>query len=374
MRTTTTMITTTLVKNKVLLGLSGGVDSTTAALFLRERGLDVTGFYFDVLGNNEEGVEGAKEVADELGIDLIVYDASEIFKKIVIQDFLNSYSEGRTPNPCVMCNPNIKFKLLINHANSIGAYYIATGHYAQVYHDHDKDRFFISAGANRLKDQSYMLYRLGQDVLGRLILPLGNATNKDDVRSFARENNMSNWEKSDSQEICFLESDAGYASYIENQGRKLQPGDFVDLNGRVLGRHKGIHHYTIGQRKGLGIALGRPVFVTCIDSVRNTVTLGSNDDLMKKRIFSRDNFFTETSSQDMPEEYESGFECMAKIRYGAKPAFAHVRKADGRNGILQVEFDEPQRAPCPGQSLVFYIDDKVIGGGFIESCNSDFVH
>ncbi len=359
------MITTTLAKNKVLLGLSGGVDSTTAALFLRDKGLEVTGFYFDVLGNNKEGIQAAEDVADELGIDLIVYDASCAFNDIVIRDFLESYSEGRTPNPCVMCNPNIKFKLLIEHANQIGAYYIATGHYAQVYHDPLKDKYFVEVGKNRGKDQSYMLYRLGQDVLSRLILPLGTAEKKEDVRAFAKENNLSNWGKSDSQEICFLESDAGYADYIEHHGVEMETGNFVDSDGKILGRHKGIHHYTIGQRKGLGIALGKPAFVTDIDPVGNTVTLGSNEDLMKKDIFSTDNIFSETSSQSMPEGYEDGFKCMAKIRYGAKPAPAHVRKLKGRDDILHIRFDDPQRAPSPGQSVVFYIDDKVVGGGFI---------
>lgn len=363
---TTTMITTTLAKNKVLLGLSGGVDSTTAALFLGDKGLNVTGFYFDVIGSNDDGVRDAKRVADELGIELISCDTSETFKEVVIQDFLDSYSNGRTPNPCVICNPNIKFKLLVDYANKIGAYYIATGHYAQIYHDAEKGKYFVEAGENKLKDQSYMLYRLGQDVLSRLILPLGTVKNKEDVRTIARDNNMTNWEKSDSQEICFLESDREYTSYIEHHGRASEHGDFVDSNGNILGRHKGIYQYTIGQRKGLGISLGKPVFVTDIDPIKNTVTLGSNDDLMKTIIVSRNNFFPETSSSKIPEEYKTGFECMAKIRYGARPAAARVTIKSGTMGELLIEFDEPQRAPSPGQSVVFYIDDKVIGGGFID--------
>lgn len=353
-----------LSKSKVVLGLSGGVDSTTAALLLKEKGLEVIGYYFDVLGDNEEGLEGARKVADQLGIKLITANVSDEFGNIVIKNFCEEYCCGRTPNPCVVCNPNIKFKKLIEVADAEGAYYIATGHYSRIHKDEANDLYYIEKGVNEKKDQSYMLYRLGQNVLSRLIFPLGEFEDKAKTRELAREHNLSNAEASDSQEICFVDDAVeDYQSYLARHGYKCKPGNFVDKDGKIVGKHKGLSNYTIGQRKGLGVALGKPAFVTKIDPKTNTITLGDNADLFTKEVYSIDNFFSATSSADFPFG-EGEAKVLAKIRYAAKPSEATIEKlSDGR---ILTKFTEPQRAATPGQSIVFYDDDHVIGGGFID--------
>lgn len=362
MRTIMNMLT----KNKVVLGLSGGVDSTTAALLLKEKGIDVIGFYFDVLGTNQKGAAAAEQLAQKLNIDFVKMDVSDEFEQTVINNFCSEYSHGRTPNPCVVCNPNIKFKKLLQVAEEKGAYYIATGHYARIFHDRERDLFFIRRGANQKKDQSYMLYRLGQNVLSRLILPLGEFEDKEDTRNIARSHNLPNAETADSQEICFIDEEReNYVSYIEKRGVSAEKGDFVDSEGKILGQHQGMVHYTIGQRKGLGITLGKPAFVTAIDPETNQVTLGDNEDLFTREVLSGDNFFAANSQNILPPDFGDALRMSAKIRYAAKPAPATVTQlSDGR---IRTVFDEPQRAATPGQSIVFYRDDYVFGGGFIES-------
>lgn len=347
-----------LDKKKVLLGLSGGVDSTAAALLLKEKGFEVTGFYFDVLGRNENGRKEASQVASQLGIEFIYADVSEEFGEKVIGNFCSEYLCGRTPNPCVVCNPNIKFKKLVETADSVGAFYIATGHYCRIYRDDNKGACYVMRAANEKKDQSYMLYRLGQDVLRRLIFPLGEFSSKDETRELARSKNLQNAEKKDSQEICFVDPDKNYVEYIKALGFDSRPGKFIDRDGKVLGEHKGIVNYTIGQRKGLGIALGKPAFVTAIDYGNNTITLGDNEDLFSNVVISCDNVFAYGQAKDY-----DGMRVMAKVRYSARPAEA-VIKVDGNK--ITTTFEDPQRAATPGQSIVFYIDDHVVGGGFIE--------
>lgn len=351
---------TTLSKNKVVLGLSGGVDSTTAALLLREKGLEVIGFYFDVMGTNEEGRRAAADLAERLGIEFISEDVSEAFEKTVIGNFCSEYCSGRTPNPCVICNPTIKFKKLLEAADSVGAYYIATGHYARIFHDEEADLYYVRRGANEKKDQSYMMHRLGQEFLSRLILPLGEFEDKAATRELAREHQMPNAENADSQEICFIDdSKENYVSYIERRGLASKQGNFVDGSGKILGKHKGLIHYTVGQRKGLGIALGKPAFVTAIDPVSGNVTLGDNADLFGTDVISSDTFFTAG-----PDFDADGLSVTAKIRYASKPSAAVLTVlGDGR---VKTVFEEPQRAATPGQSIVFYVDDYVVGGGFIE--------
>ena len=351
-------------KNKVILGLSGGVDSTTAALLLKEKGFQVVGVYLDVLGNNEKGINEAKNVAMELGIDFIAKDVSKEFNENVISSFCSEYIIGRTPNPCIICNPTVKFKELIEIANSLDAEYIATGHYARIYYDKKINRFFIKRGASEKKDQSYVLYRLSQDVLSRLILPLGDIENKEETRRLASNGNLLNAQKKDSQEICFIDNkDEDYNSYIMEKGYMPLEGAFIDNKGNLLGKHKGLINYTIGQRKGLGITFGKPVFVTKIDSFNNTVTLGSNDELFAKKVTSKYNFFTINSNKEFPMEYDK-MNVTAKIRYSAKPAEAILNFVN--ENTVNAIFKEPQRAFTPGQSIVFYKDDIVIGGGFIE--------
>lgn len=357
MRTKTRM-NMELNRNKVLLGLSGGVDSATAALLLKNKGLEVTGYYFDVAGDNVKGRAEAAALASQLGIDFISEDVSVDFKDIVIGNFIDEYLHGRTPNPCVICNPNVKFKRLIQHADKIGAYYIATGHYCRIFCDEENGKFYLRRAASDGKDQSYMLYRLGQEVLSRLIFPLGEFSDKDETRELARSNKLQNAEKKDSQEICFIDPTESYTDYIRKAGFSSEEGEFIDKGGKVLGRHQGILNYTLGQRKGLGIALGRPVFVTNIDYENNRITLGDNDELFSNEVVSDDNFFTVGHAADF-----DGKTVLAKVRYAAKPAEAKL-KIDGNRVIAK--FIQPQRAATPGQSMVFYDGDLVLGGGFIQ--------
>ncbi len=346
-------------KNRVLLGLSGGVDSTAAVLMLKKKGFEVIGYYFDVLGNNAEGLKLAESVAKQLEIEFISESVAPEFDKEIIENFCSEYMCGRTPNPCVICNPKIKFRKLVEAADSVGAYYIATGHYARVIESGGK--FFVRKGVNERKDQSYMLYRLSQDILSRLILPLGEIDDKEKIRELAREHNMTNAEASDSQEICFIDdSYADYEDFLKQRGYSFKTGNFVDKDGKVLGKHKGLGCYTIGQRKGLGIALGKPAFVTEINPKNNTVVLGENSDLFRTDVFSEDNILTDPEMV-IPKE---GLHVKAKIRYAAKPANAVIKLIDGGK-CIHASFDEAQRAITPGQSIVFYRDDIVIGGGFI---------
>ena len=406
------IIMTSMKKNKVVLGLSGGVDSTAAALILKEKGYEVTGLYFDVFGGSaksEEGRAKAETAAEQLGIKFIYRDLSDEFREKVIGNFCSEYSCGRTPNPCIVCNPGVKFRVLLETADREGAQYIATGHYAGTYHDEDTDTWFIRRAANEAKDQSYMLYRLGQEVVSRLLLPLNDVYDKEKIRDIARKNDMKNAEAKDSQEICFIEADDNYKDFLKRRGYETPEGDFVDAQGNVLGRHKGILNYTIGQRKGLGIALGKPAFVTAIDGVKDQVVLGDNADLFKTEVCSSGNVMfgvrtdvapmegsLEKGSPDVTKAETSGGVCTAedggsvagnggvqvcqtipdelkawladgiraKIRYAAKPAEASVTLLD--DGRIMASFSEPQRAPTPGQSIVFYKGDLVIGGGFID--------
>lgn len=406
------IIMTSMKKNKVVLGLSGGVDSTAAALILKEKGYEVTGLYFDVFGGSaksEEGRAKAETAAEQLGIKFIYRDLSDEFREKVIGNFCSEYSCGRTPNPCIVCNPGVKFRVLLETADREGAQYIATGHYAGTYHDEATDTWFIRRAANEAKDQSYMLYRLGQEVVSRLLLPLNDVDDKEKIRDIARKNDMKNAEAKDSQEICFIEADDNYKDFLKRRGYETPEGDFVDAQGNVLGRHKGILNYTIGQRKGLGIALGKPAFVTAIDGVKDQVVLGENADLFKTEVCSSGNVMfgvrtdvapmegsLEKGSPDVTKAETSGGVCTAedggsvagnggvqvcqtipdelkawladgiraKIRYAAKPAEASVTLLD--DGRIMASFSEPQRAPTPGQSIVFYKGDLVIGGGFID--------
>jgi len=304
-----------LDKNKILLGLSGGVDSTAAALLLKEKGFEVTGYYFDVLGANEQGKKDAQAVADQLGIELICEDVSAEFSEKIIGNFCSEYLRGRTPNPCVVCNPWIKFRKLIETANRLGIYHIATGHYCRIAHDEETGAYYVRRAANERKDQSYMLYRLGQDVLSRVIFPLGEFNDKEEIRDIARGKSLQNAEKKDSQEICFIDPTDNYVEYIKRLGFDTAPGKFVDKEGKELGEHKGILNYTIGQRKGLGIAIGKPAFVTRMDTETNRITIGDNEDLFSPYVTASDIVFTYGSAADW-----NGRDVLAKVRYAAQPS------------------------------------------------------
>lgn len=352
-----------LDKKKVILGLSGGVDSTTAALLLRKNGFSVTGLYFDVSdGKDQEGKKAAEAVAKQLDIPFIYRNVHDFFMNTVVDNFCKEYLAGRTPNPCVFCNPTVKFKVLIEEADRLGAAYIATGHYAKTAYDPQLG-WTIRRAASEKKDQSYMLYRLPSTTIERLLLPLAEMQDKEAARDIARENRMLNAEKKDSQEICFIDDDDNYADYIQRMGYEIRGGDFIDKTGEVLGHHQGLVHYTIGQRKGLGITFGKPVFVTRMDARSNTVMLGESEDLFSREVICADSFFPATGNEKMPEYLENA-SVLAKIRYAAKPSPARICfLGDGR---VQAKFEEEQRAATPGQSIVFYLDDCVVGGGFIE--------
>lgn len=346
-----------LNNNKVVLGMSGGVDSTASALLLQRQGYEVTGLHFDVFGKGEEGASKVKEVCGKLGIDLIYKDVSKEFTSKVISYFYNEYACGRTPNPCVMCNKTVKFKVLLEEADRIGARYIATGHYSDTDVLEDSGETVIKLCSNRKKDQSYMLWKLGQEELGRIIFPLSSFKSKEEIRDILRANGFPNAETRDSQEICFIENNDYFSFLTEKMGMKPEPGNFINKNGEILGPHSGIIKYTVGQRKGLGITFGKPVFVTDIDPEKNEVVLGDSEDLFKKEIISSNNNFC-TSKKF------AGEKLYGKIRYAAP--FSPCTIEELPDGRIKTVFEDAQRAPTPGQSIVWYKGEYMIGGGTID--------
>lgn len=350
--------------NKVLLGLSGGVDSTAAALLLRDQGYEVTGLFFDVMGDQKTEKEAAERTAHELGISFLYRSVKDEFNQHIISYFCKSYLKGETPNPCALCNPKVKFPVLLQAAEEIGASWLATGHYARACFDKSAERWYIRRGASLKKDQSYMLYRLDQSILSRLLLPLGEIEEKKETRRMVRDKGIHNADKRDSQEICFIKG-CSYIDYIEGKGYRSPKGDFISGQGVVMGEHQGLLHYTVGQRKGLGVTFGRPTFVTGLNPLKNQVILGDNEDLFHRVVYAQDSrlIYYPDGIGPLPQEWE-GKKVFAKIRYAAPPAKAVVYR-DGKG--LKIVFDEPQRAATPGQSIVFYENDCLLGGGFITS-------
>ena len=341
---------------KILLGISGGVDSAYAAYKLKSEGHEVEGAVIKMHEHTE--IDAAIEAAESIGIPLHVIDATEAFDRIIKENFVSEYICGRTPNPCIICNPNVKFKALYDYAMSKGFDMIATGHYAKIVKlDSDGNtRYTLASPTDEKKDQTYMLYRLPQHILAKTLFPLSDM-NKTDVRQNSRESGLSAADRGDSQEICFL-PDGGYADFVESRAGKCQGGSFIDDNGKVLGAHKGIIHYTVGQRKGLGIALGERVFVTAIDPIENTVTLSPSP---KK---STEITITDVVYTGLPEpKSDLTVEALVKPRYTAKKVSAHVTFLP--NATARVTFSEPTTA-APGQSLTVYNSDgHLLAGGFI---------
>ena len=338
---------------RVLLAMSGGVDSSAAAVLLREQGYEVAGVVLKMSPAHGQTVEDAKTAASQLGIPLFVKDMTAEFDREVVSYFAAEYRRGRTPNPCVVCNPKLKFKALLDTANAEGYDWIATGHYAGLRRENGVT--YLTKGENLERDQSYMLCRLGQDVLSRLMFPLSHLP-KPEVRKIAEKAGLSCAKKPDSQEICFI-PDNDYARFIEERLGKSEPGEFISPEGLPCGIHQGIIHYTIGQRKGLGIALGRPVFVKSIDPATNRVYLADAADSFEEEVFLTD------LSCTFPNSIHSGMEAEVKIRSRANPAKSTLTL---ENGLVRVRFAEPQRAPAPGQTGAIYQGDVVLGGGFIE--------
>ncbi len=340
---------------RILVALSGGVDSSACVFLLQKAGYDVSAVVLDLSPPHAQTVEAARETAAALGIPLYVAKDYARFETNVIRPFADAYRAGKTPNPCVICNPTTKFALLLEKADELGIELVATGHYASV--EKRNGRYLLKKAGCLERDQSYMLYRLSQQQLSRLILPL-HSLPKSQVRAIAEEAGLSCASKPDSQEICFI-PDNDYAAYVEALTGPMAEGDFISPEGQVCGRHKGLLHYTVGQRKGLGIALGRPVFVREIDPVDNVIRLAyAGGEYAKGVALSALNWI---GMDGLSSPLRAG----VKIRSMAKEADATITPlAEGR---VQVEFDTPQRAPAPGQSCVFYDGDYVIGGGFIDT-------
>ena len=343
---------------KALIAMSGGVDSSVAAKLTIEAGYECIGctmklFDADTAGNAED----ARKVADRLGMPFHVFDLRDLFRCRVIDRFVDAYSHGRTPNPCIDCNKNLKFGELMQKADELGCDKIVTGHYARIELDPDTGKYLLRKGLDASKDQSYVLYNLTQEQLARVLFPLGGLT-KAEVRELAGADGFENADKAESQDICFV-PDGDYASVVERYaGCSFPEGDYVDLEGNVIGTHKGIIHYTIGQTRGLGQAFGEKRYVCRIDADKNQVVLGDNKDVFSStaKAVSFNWISGETPAEDV--------RCRVRVRYKQKEQPATVCPIG--NDAVEIVFDEPQRAITPGQSAVLYDGDIVLGGGIIE--------
>ncbi len=391
------------MKKRVVVGMSGGVDSSVAAALLKQKGYEVIGLTmcFSAAGGfassenlpdsktkkpsccGLQGIEDARRVAQKIGIKHYVLNFGNVLRKKVIDNFINEYLEGRTPNPCVRCNQYLKFDLLLKKAFSLGAEFLATGHYARISKTqdtrHKTQEFCLKKAKDRHKDQSYFLYRINQEQLKHMLFPLGDYT-KDKVRAMARKFGLLIADKPGSQEICFL-PDADYRSFLrENAPGKIVPGPILDLGGKIVGEHKGIAFYTIGQREGLGIAFGYPVYVVKISLKDNTITVGKKEDVYSKEFLVSDLHFIGKAISPIRDKTPEAAERPAaggaisngmkkkialnvKIRYNHKETRAEVLPFKDK---LKVIFKTPQFAVTPGQSAVFYNRGHVIGGGIID--------
>ena len=353
---------------KVVVGMSGGVDSSVAAYLLKQQGYDVVGVTMQIWQDesheeieNKGGccglsaVDDARRVAAMLDIPYYVMNFKSEFKRDVIDYFVREYLAGRTPNPCIACNRYVKWESLLTRSIQIGADYIATGHYARIC-ELPNGRYAIRNSVTAKKDQTYALYNLTQEQLKRTLMPIGDYT-KEQVRKIAEDIGLMVAGKPDSMEICFV-PDNDYASFIEKEtGVTSVPGDFVDVDGNVIGKHKGVIHYTVGQRKGLGIALGKPAFVVAIRPEQNQVVIGEDRDVYTERLYAKNLNFM--AVDDIPEPVH----VKAKIRYSHEGAYCTVRKID--SDTIECIFDQPVRAVTPGQAVVLYDGEYVLGGGTI---------
>lgn len=355
-------------KETVVVGMSGGVDSSLTAALLLQQGYEVVGItmrlWEDTTAVHEnhlgccalDAVNDAKKVCDILGIAHYVLNFREPFREKVVQYFIDEYIAGNTPNPCIACNRYMKFDLLLKKAMEIGADYVATGHYARVEYDNNLNRYLLKKGIDTQKDQSYVLYHLNQVTLAHFLFPLGSYT-KLQTRHIAEKLKLPVAHKKESQEICFIPDD-DYKSFITRMApESLQKGFFVDTKGKILGEHHGLGLYTVGQRKGLGIAFGKPMYVVKLDKEKNQVVLGSNEEVFARELIAAD------VNLIMFDKLSEKMLVNARIRYNAKESPAYIEPLS--DGKIKVVFETPQRAVTPGQSVVFYQNDIVVGGGVI---------
>ena len=349
-------------KKRVLVAMSGGVDSSAAAALLCQAGYDCDGAMLKLYRGDDsrccsaDDAEDARQAAARLGMRFYVFNETERFARCVMDVFAAEYAAGRTPNPCIECNRELKFGALLERALTLGYDYIATGHYARLDYDERSGKYRLLRGRERRKDQSYVLYQLTQHQLSHLLLPVGDH-DKEDIRALARQAGLDNADKGDSQDICFI-PDGDYTAFLRRQGVAMTEGDFVDSTGRVLGRHKGLPCYTVGQRKGLGVAAGKHVYVLSKNGADNTILLGDDAELFSPALTaSRVNWIS-------GETPTAPFRCAAKTRYSQTEAPCTVYPLP--EGGMRVVFDQPQRAITAGQAVVLYDGEEVLGGGTIE--------
>lgn len=350
-------------KKKIAVAVSGGVDSSVAAALLLKQGHDICGVTM-IVNNDKDGkpddkaVKEAKEICNQLGIKHYVADLREQFYEEVIKPFAKAYASGKTPNPCVICNEKIKFGALLKFANSLGYDYLATGHYLNLKYDEKLNVYRILEAKDRTKDQAYMLYRLNQNILRHSIFPLHNYT-KSEVYEIARELQLIGVDREESQDICFISDTDTYSSFLEDERLiEEKKGYFIDFEGNKLIEHKGLHNYTIGQRKGLGIALGYPAYVIKIDYDTGNIKVGE-----KKHLFSK--YMVVTNVNWIADVYNPGAEIDTKVRYSTYKHKAIIKKKESDD--YYIEFYDNVRAITPGQSAVFFSGEELIGGGIIKS-------
>ncbi len=357
------------MKKRAIVAMSGGVDSSVAAYLIKKQDYECIGVTLKLFNNEDidisrektccslDDIEDARNIADNLDIPYYVFNFTDTFKTDVIDRFANAYKCGFTPNPCIDCNRYIKFERLIDRANQLQFEYVATGHYAIIEQDKESGRFLLKKAVDETKDQSYVLYSLTQDQLSKTLFPLGHLK-KSEVREIALENGFINAKKHDSQDICFIKN-GNYAQFIEEYlGEKFENGNFVDYQGNILGEHKGIIRYTVGQRKGLGISNTNPLYVCKKDIENNTIVVGEKKELYTKSLFAKDINLIAYKSIEKPIRVK------AKIRYKHKEQWATLEQISENR--VDLEFDSPQPAITMGQAVVFYDGDIVIGGGTIE--------